>query len=574
MLAELRSTPRGLTTTEAVARIVAYGRNVIPGERTSGVVTLFARQFLDPLIYVLIGAAVISAATRSWSDTILILVVLIVNATIGTIQEFGAQRSAKALQSLVVSRARVVRDGMDREIASEEMVPGDVVILESGTRVPADARLLSGGPIEVDESLLTGESVPATKRADGVLASRTALGDRSNMAFAGTLVTHGRAHAVTVATGLSTQLGQIASSVASADLAAPPLLVRMRRFSRRIAVVVGAAVLVIGAVDLARGASGADVLLLVVALAVSAIPEGLPVALTVALSIGARRMARRKVIARRLVAVEALGSCTCIASDKTGTLTMNQLTVGRIALAGRVPFEVTGAGTDPVGSVVLPEGAVDDLVARAQLRRLGEAAAHCNDGFLGMRDGAWAAHGDAVDVALLVMAHKLGITGPAMSAAASREAEIPYEPERQYAASLDRAADGLRVSAKGAAERIVPMCSRMATPRGDVPIDPDALQDLAHDLAARGYRVLAVAAGPCPSGSGKEFGPDRLHDLVFLGFVGMIDPLRPEARDSVAACRKAGIGCRWSRATIPSRRSPSPARSGSPATRTVRSPET
>lgn len=535
--AALDTTPGGLTTAEAGERLARFGRNELPHAEPPGVLIVFLRQFLSPLVYILLAGAAIAAVMRDWSDAGFILAVLLLNAIIGAAQERGAEKSAEALRALAVSKAYVIRDGEDHEIHSEELVPGDVVLLEAGSKVPADLRLISDGGVEVDESLLTGESLPVTKASRAVLAADTSVGDRVNMAFAGSLVTRGRAYGAVVATGLRTQLGRIASSLTTADLAKPPLLVRMDRFTRRIAVAVGVAVVALGSVSVIRGSSVSDVFMLAVALAVSAIPEGLPVALTVALAIGARRMSRRKVIARRLVAVEALGSCTFIASDKTGTLTMNELTVRKLALPGRAPYDVTGHGVDPEGEVVVPEA------DRLLVERLGVAAVLCNDGFLGIRDGAWVHHGDAVDVALLAMAGKAGVSQAVIEAAHPRLGEIPFESERRFAATLHRVDGALHAIVKGAGERLLPMCARMASPVGDVPIDAAMLEQQADTLAAGGFRVLAIAAGAVAlqEESAAELGPAHLHGLVFLGFVGMIDPLRPEARASVLACQAAGI---------------------------------
>jgi P-type Ca2+ transporter type 2C len=535
--AALGTSMTGLSAAEAAARLTSFGRNELPRARPAGPLRVFARQFLGPLVYILLAAAAISAVMRDWSDAGFILVVLLVNAVIGAAQELGAEKSAEGLRALAVSNAYVVRGGEDHELSGEELVPGDIVLLDAGAKAPADVRLLSLGAIEVDESLLTGESMAVTKTSAAVLPAGTAAADRVNQAFAGALVTRGRAHGVVVATGLRTQLGRIATSLTGADTAKPPLLVRMDRFTTRIALAVGAAVVVLGAVSVARGNDVADVFMLGVALAVSAIPEGLPVALTVALAIGARRMGRRKVIARRLVAVEALGSCTFIASDKTGTLTMNELTARRLVVPGRAPRSVSGEGVVPNGEIAAPPEE-QPLVAR-----LCQAAALCNDGFLGLRDGAWVAHGDAVDVALLALATKGGVNQTTLEAETPRLAEIPFEPEHRFAATLHRAAGGLVAVVKGAGERLLPMCSRMATVGGDVAIDPAALEEQADALASGGFRVLAIAAGKVELEEPRsaEFGPGQLRDLVFLGFVGMIDPLRPEAKASVAACQAAGI---------------------------------
>src|SRR3990170_1291995 len=413
VLADSGSRPQGLTRIEASARLVRHGRNALPRPKPPGVFKIFLRQFLSLLIYILLFAAAVSLFLGDWSDAGFIAAVLLINAVIGGVQEYGAEKSAEALRALVTSKALVIRDGEDFEVDAEELVPGDVVLVESGMKVPSDLRLLSSTGLEVDESLLTGESLPVAKKPDRVLDVNAAVGDRVNMAFAGSLVTRGRGSGVVVSTGVRTRLGQIATSVTAADSAKPPLLVRMDRFTRRIALAIGIAVIFLGAASIARGSGARDVFFMAVALAVSAIPEGLPVALTVALAIGARRMSRRNVIARRLVAVEALGSCTYIASDKTGTLTLNELTTRKVLIAAGQLCSVTGEGIVPEGEVLIPTES-DQPAARALLDRIAVAVALCNDGFLGKKDGGWISHGDAVDVALLVLAHKLGITQAAL----------------------------------------------------------------------------------------------------------------------------------------------------------------
>jgi magnesium-transporting ATPase (P-type) len=494
------------------------------------------RQFASPLIYVLLVAAAVSLAIGHGTDAAFIFAVLALNAAIGAVQEHAAERSADALRALVVARARAVRGGVDQELDAELLVPGDLVRVEGGLRVPADLRVVSETGLEADESLLTGESIAVAKRADPV-AAETQVADRTSMLFAGTLATRGRATGVVVATALRTELGRIAVAVAGAPAPKPPLLVRMETFSRRIAVAVGVVVLGVAAVSAARGVPLEEVFLSGVALAVSAIPEGLPVALTIALSIGARRMARRHVIARRLVAVEALGSCTHVASDKTGTLTVNELTATVIRLPGEAPWEVTGTGADPAGGLVAPDGGR----AAPRIRALSTAAELCNDGYLARRDGAWTHHGDAVDVALLVLAHKLGVSRAEAEAARPRVADVPFEAEHRFAATLHESSGGREAFAKGAVERVLPMCTRMSAPGGEVALDPAAIARDTEALAERGFRIIALAGGPVELARDAPFGADALHGLVFLGLVGMIDPLRPEAARSVDACRRAGI---------------------------------
>lgn len=352
ILAALQSSLHGLDGSDAAARLERYGRNTLPRARPPGIITVFLHQFTSPLVYVLVVAALLSLAIQEWSDAGFITAVLIVNAIIGTFQEYSAQQSAEALRKLVTTRSKVLREGEIYEVDAEELVPGDIVLLESGDKVPADLRLLQSRDLEVDESLLTGESLPVLKDADSLLAVDVALGDRINMLFTGTLVGRGRARGVVVTTALDTALGRISVDVLFEQSPRAPLQIRMDRFTHRVAIIVGLAALTMFVVAVVRGTPLGEMFLLAVALAVSVIPEGLPVALTVALAIGMQRMTRRNVIVRRLMAVESLGSCTFIATDKTGTLTVNQLTARTIALPNGDTFEVSGEGIVPEGSIL------------------------------------------------------------------------------------------------------------------------------------------------------------------------------------------------------------------------------
>ena len=540
MLAILQSSPKGLSHAEADARLQHYGRNALPTAKPPGIVRVFLHQFASPLIYVLVAAALVSLAIREWSDAGFICAVLLLNAIIGTAQEYSAQRAATALQQLVSMRSRVLREGDAHECDAQEIVPGDIVLLESGERVPADMRLLTSHNLEVDESLLTGESIEVFKRPDELYLAESPLGDRLNMAFAGTLVSRGRARGVVTGTALHTELGHIASAVLGKSPTKAPLLVRMERFTHRIALLIGGIALLMAGVALAHGMPLDEIFLLAVALAVSAIPEGLPVALTVALAIGMRRMARRHVIVRRLLAVEALGSCTFIATDKTGTLTINQLTACRIAFPGQEHWEVTGNSLEPAGSILTPQGA--PLPEEEQLLGwLCQTAVLANEGFLAHRDHGWVQHGDAVDVALLVMAHKAGVAQAEAVNTMPEIATIPFESERLFSASLNGKEGAQHAFVKGALERLLPMCSSMAATGGTLALDHSQVERQAQLLASQGYRVIALAAGAIELGPQEVFSEEHLRQLTLIGLVGMIDPLRPEAKAAVTACRAAGI---------------------------------
>ena len=540
VLVALKSSLHGLTHSEAVARLEQYGRNTLPQAKPPGIGTVFLRQFASPLIYVLVAAALLSLMIREWSDAGFISAVLFINAVIGTIQEYSAQRAAAALQELVSTRCRVLREGDSYEINAGELVPGDIVFLESGDKVPADLRLLVSRDLEVDESLLTGESLPVLKDGNTVLAVDIALGDRVNMLFTGTLVGRGRARGVVVSTALNTVLGRIAADVLFKPSPKAPLQVRMDRFTHLVAIFVGIAALTMFAVAVMRGTPFDEVFLLAVALAVSVIPEGLPVALTVALAIGMRRMAKRNVIVRRLLAVEALGSCTFIATDKTGTLTVNQLTARCITFPNSDVWEVSGEGVVPDGTILTPRG-TPSAEEKVLLERLCQVAVLTNEGFLGRTDSGWSHHGDAVDVAFLVMAHKAGVIKAEMANTFPEIASIPYESERLFSASLNEVNGKQYAFVKGALERLLPMCTTMATPGQDVTMEQALIEQQALSLASGGYRVLALAVGEIELAPGEIFTEEHLQGLILIGLVGIIDPLRTEAKAAIAACRQAGI---------------------------------
>jgi magnesium-transporting ATPase (P-type) len=484
---------------------------------------------------VLLAAAVVAVAVGDANDAVFIAIVLLINALIGGYQEWRAEQSNRALQQLLRVTAAAVRDGEVREVDAESLVPGDVVWLESGARVPADLRLLSAQGLEVDESLLTGESLAVMKDASWVGAATTPPADRRNLAYAATVVVRGRAKGVVVATGAQTMVGQLAMDVFGAAGGKPPLVERMERFSHTVAYAVLVAVAAVALLGvLMHGHTLHDMFMFGVALAVSAIPEGLPAALTVALSIGVARMARRGVIVRRLAAVEGLGSCTMIASDKTGTLTCNELTVVEVRLPDDTVLQVEGQGFAPNGQVCLNGNAVraDDQPLLASLLR---AAMLCNEADLHQRDGTWSWRGDPTDIALLSLGHKAGRQRETLLEQHPLVNEIPFESERQFAATFHRDGDAVRVFVKGAPERVLDMC------RWEDPDRREHLRAVAEQMAAAGRRVLAVAEGVSAASLSSGDVPPPPQELEFLGYVGMIDPLRPGVREAVADCRHAGI---------------------------------
>lgn len=414
----------GLTTAEARRRFAHYGPNALPGVPTPSLMRVFLRQFRSPLIYILLAAALTAAALGDLSDAGFIAVVLLANGLIGTLQEHSANQASAALRRLEEPRAVVIRDDLRQEIAARDLVPGDVVLVEAGSRVPADLSLTRATDLQCDESLLTGESLPVRKRPPPDLRAEPAREDAARL-FAGTLVTRGRARGTVIATGVATELGAIADQLRGKTVTRPPLVIRMERFSGRIALAVVGAVALLALAGALRGMAPGQLFMMAVGLAVSAIPEGLPVAISVTLAIGMRRMARAHVIVRRMPAVEALGSCTVIATDKTGTLTRNELVVTTLALADGATLACDG---DPPSAAAQPD--------RASIEALLEAAVLPNEARLVAVHGKWQGSGDGVDVALLRLARALGGADDSLSQAYPRVARVPYEPERAYAASF------------------------------------------------------------------------------------------------------------------------------------------
>jgi magnesium-transporting ATPase (P-type) len=530
-LAAVDATPDGLTQAQAERRLEQSGPNVLPSEPSPGWLAIGLRQLKSPLIYVLLAAAAVALALGDVTDAAFIGFVLLVNSLLGGWQEWHAERQSHGLQELLRIRATVLRDAAALEVDAEVLVPGDIVAIESGQRIPADLRLLDDHGLEVEEAALTGESLAVSKDAQWRGDPATPLGDRRNMLYAGSTVARGRGRGVVVATGRATVIGGLATTMSTTERGRSPLMERLERFSRVIAVVVLAAALVIGAVGvLVNEQSIATMFAFGVALAVSAIPEGLPVAVTVTLAIAARRMAKRGAIVRRLPAVEALGSCTLIASDKTGTLTCNELTVREIQVAGSGVFDISGAGYEPNGSIVAREGATEG----SGLGRVLEIAVACNNADLRDREGAWTWRGDPTDIALLALAAKRGVDRDDLLRRAPRVDEIPFEADRRYAATYHARDGATWVAVKGAPERVLDMCR----------LTPDALEaarTAAEGMAARGLRVIALASGELPAASDRSRAPGEPSGLEFAGLVGLIDPLRPEARDAVRRCREAGI---------------------------------
>ncbi len=536
----------GLTDDEAAARLDRYGPNRLPEEEGEGPLMRFLKQFHNVLIYILLVAAVFTAALGEWIDTGVIAAVVLVNAIVGFIQEGKAEEALEGIRKLLSLEATVVRGGDRRTVPAEDLVPGDVVRLESGDRVPADMRILSVRNARVEEAVLTGESEPVPKGTEAV-DEEALVGDRRCMAFSGTLVASGRITGVVVATGRETEIGRIGEMVSRVKGVTTPLLRQIDAFGKRlsVAIVLGCvAVFFVG--WLVQGFDPTEAFLAVVALAVAAIPEGLPAILTITLALGVQRMAQRRAIIRRLPAVETLGSVTVICTDKTGTLTRNEMAVERILL-GHDEWEVTGSGYIPEGEFRREDQAADPT-EEPVLMALIRVGLLCNEAEFSKPAGEEGdqeeriLQGDPTEGALLVLAEKADLDRGAEEHDHPRLDMIPFESERRWMATLNETPSGeRRLLLKGAPERILALCDSVRTPEGTEPLDAASWEPRMEEVAEKGYRLLALAEGEPPSVGGELSEEQVEGGCTLLGVVALMDPPRPEAIEAVKSCRSAGI---------------------------------
>ncbi|MGR9106706.1 MAG: cation-transporting P-type ATPase [Gammaproteobacteria bacterium] len=530
---------QGLSEVEAQRRLGRYGPNRLTPRRGKSPLRLLLEQFHQPLVYILLVAAAVTAFLQEWVDSSVIFGVVLINAMIGFIQEANALKAIDALSRVMSVSSTVLRDGQRRIISANELTPGDVVLLQSGDRVPADLRLLQIRELQIDESALTGESVPVEKRL-AILDPGTVLADRCNMAYSSTLVTYGSGLGVVVETGDRTEIGLINRMIASATELETPLTQKISQFSHfLLQVIVGVAALTF-AVGLWYGHSMLDIFMASVALAVGAIPEGLPAALTITLAIGVSRMAKRNAIIRKLPAVETLGSTTVICSDKTGTLTQNQMTVQAVYAGGEL-FKVTGSGHTPDGEFLKHGKEIVPQEYPTLLECL-KAGLLCNDARLIAETDTWRIEGDPTEGALLVSAHKAGLHHARVSDDHPRLDAIPFESQHQFMATLhhNRAQDSRHVYLKGSLESLLARCENAFDAQMQpISLDKTALLRQLEGLAAQGLRALAFARA---DHGDDAIQPDEIGSgFIFLGLQAMIDPPRPEAAASIAACYQAGI---------------------------------
>jgi magnesium-transporting ATPase (P-type) len=531
---------KGLDATEASTRLQKYGPNRLPEGKKRGPFMRFLAQFNNILVYVLLGAGFTKLMLNLWVDAGIIFGVVILNALLGFIQEGKAEKALDSIRNMLSAEARVARGGETRMIPADQLVPGDVVILESGDKIPADLRLIDTKNLRTEEAALTGESVPADKGTD-VVRNNATVGDRENMAFSGTMVVSGRATGVVVATGSETELGRINQLLASVSPLETPLLRQIKKFGYTITAAIGViSVLIFAYGKWVKGMDFVELFQAVVGIAVSLIPEGLPALITITLAIGVQRMAQRNAIIRRLPAVETLGSVSRICSDKTGTLTLMEMMVVS-AVTAESAYQITGDGYAPEGEVQKDGKPADkDPV----LALMGRVSMLCNDAELFQQEGAWKVEGDPTEGALYPFASKLGMDRTTERTASPRIDAIPFESEHKFMATLHSStADHAFLFVKGAPEVILEHCDRQQTADGQVAsLDRAHFMQASDLLAAQGERVLALAWLENPDVKAGSLGPaDLPKTLVLLGLIGLLDPPRKEAIEAVKECHGGGI---------------------------------
>ena len=514
VIESLDSNIKGLSKEEAVSRLEKNGKNVLPTKERDSILKIFIGELTSPIEIVLLITVIISFLIGETIDALVILFIILVDVIMGTYQENKALKSAEALTKLLKTKARVLRDGIEMEIDSEELVVGDIILVESGTKITSDARIIESSNLQVDESALTGESL-AEAKSNEVLIGEIPLGDRKNMLFAGTNVMTGRAKAIVVATSINMEIGRIASTVAETKEEKSPLTIRMEKFTKQISMIILIIALISGILLYIKGYEINAIFLSVVALAVSAMPEGLSLALTMALTIASNRMSKKNVIVKKLNSVESLGSCTVIASDKTGTLTVNEQTARKIILKDGSTYEVTGTGYNTNGHIApIDDASLDKVKPIIELGALNNEASYEED----RKEIRY--FGDSIDIAFLILNEKMGL-----KSTLTKTNVIPYESEKQYSAVFYKKDEELRCTVKGSLEKIMSFSQKK-----DLYIKQN------EELSKEGYRVIAIADGPV-----SDTNESDIKNLNFLGMVAFIDPVREEAIDSIEECHQAGI---------------------------------
>jgi Ca2+-transporting ATPase len=533
---KLKASENGLSDSEIKERLLQFGPNKFIEEEKISRLKILIHQFTSPLIYILLVAGIVTIFLKEYIDSGVIFAVVILNAIIGYIQEYKAEEGVRALKKMVVPKAKVLRGGKEKEINSAELVPGDIVLLASGVRVPADLRLFKMIKLRVEEAMLTGESLPSEKVKSPIKEANLTPGDQKNMAFMGTIVVSGRAKGVVVETGHSTILGQIATEVREVVVIKTPLQDKLMRFAKLIGILVIAFSSLVFGVGILLGEKASEMFMIAVATAISAIPEGLPVAVTITMAIGVARMTRRNAIIRKLPAVETLGSTTVIGSDKTGTLTKNEMTV-KVAYDGEKAYRISGVGYEPKGEILYELEPVD-IKASANLLMVFRIGMLCNESNIYEEEGEFQVDGDPTEGALIVSAMKAGLNLIEETKHYPQTAIIPFESEYGYMSTIHRHGGKNLIFVKGAPEKILDMCTEcIATDT----IDTKKIMNTAHLFAREGMRVLAMAYKESPHDIDEITHHDVEGNLIYVGLQGMIDPPRTDVMDAVKGCKKAGI---------------------------------
>jgi len=536
VFARLKSTPAGLTAAEAVQRLAEHGPNELLAARRISPWTLLFEQIKNVLIVILLIATALSAFLGHGVEAVAIGVIVLFAVLLGFVQEYRAERAIEALRQMAAPTATALRDGEEVEIPARELAPGDVVLLRAGDKIPADVRLVEAVNLQIEEAALTGESVPVEKHAAPLGSDELALGDRKNLAFAGTAATYGRGRAVVVATGMSTEFGKIAQMLQTVETGKTPLQENLDKVGRLLARAAFVIVAIIVALGLFRGQPFIEMLIFGIALAVAVVPEALPAVVTISLALGVQRMVKRHALMRRLPAVETLGSTSVICSDKTGTLTKDEMTARKIFVAGQV-LDVSGAGYEPHGQF-LRGGAVVEPSSALKLLLRGATLASDARIVRSEPDGRWHVKGDPTEGALVVAAAKAGLHKADLDTQFPRVNEIPFTSETKRMTTLHTGPEGVAAYSKGAPEIILDSCARQLTAEGEAALDAasrEAILETARRMAGGALRLLAVA-----SKSGATI-DNAEHEMTFLGLVGMIDPPRPEAKAAIQTCEQAGI---------------------------------
>lgn len=537
---ELDTDPnQGLSPAAVKIRLESFGFNELPEPKPPSSFKLFLNQFSSFIVWILIIAAIIAGILGEWIDAIAILIIVILNAIIGFVQEINAERSLAALKKLATPTCKVIRDGVLQTVLSREIVPGDLILLEAGDLIPADGRVIQSVQLSTQEASLTGESLPIHKMIDPLAKGELSIGDRKNMAFMGTVVLSGKGHMLVTTTGLNTELGKIASLLSEHKEEQTPLQIRLAGLGRRLVFLCLGIVAIVFILGILQGNSFLNVLLIATSLAVAAVPEGLPAIVTIALAIGVRKMAKRKALIRRLASVETLGCASVICTDKTGTLTKNEMSVRKLWV-NQEQINVSGVGYTPIGNFELKSQTIS-LIDFPELRRLLETGILCNSANLTQTEQGWQITGDPTEGALIVAAEKGGIKKQELENKNPLLGEIPFDSERKRMSILRQTPTGNVLFVKGAPDLVLDRCQTVLLRSGKVPLTPLLKQEILnsnHGFAAQALRVLAMAYRDMESGQIDE---SMENNLTFVGLVAMMDPPREEVKQAVQTCMKAGI---------------------------------